>query len=147
MRLPERQFQWKIGRWKLGITVCPGIWMFGLWWDGDPYSCSITLPLMCLWIERDGGKYWQWDWTIFRIVIGKQEIRTDLTLNNWGVGICVHQTADWSIHFDPIDIECEYDKFYDDDLYTKPPVLLRLFSKTRQPCECEVKHKLDASHN
>lgn len=47
-------------------------------------------------------------------------------------------TDDWSIHIGPVDIECEYDKFYDDDVYIHPPVLLRLFSKARTPCECEL---------
>ncbi len=40
---------------------------------------------------------------------------------------------DWTI-----DIECEYDKFYDDDRYTKPAAHLRLFSKARELCECEL---------
>jgi hypothetical protein len=62
---------------------------------------------MHLWIERDGGRYWQWDWTILRVVIGKQEFRTDLSLNNWRLGVVIHDTDDWSIHFGPIDIECE----------------------------------------
>jgi hypothetical protein len=90
-----------------------------------------------LWFERDGGTYWRWDWTILRIVIGKQEFRTDLALNDWGLGISMHHTDDWSIHLGPIDIECEYDKFYDDDIYMKPAAHLRLFSKARETCECE----------
>ena len=80
MRLPEKCFEWKAKGWTLGITLCPGIWCFRVWWDGNPYSFCITLPFMHLWGERDGGSYWRWDWTILRIVIGKQEIRTDLTL-------------------------------------------------------------------
>jgi hypothetical protein len=27
----------------LGITLCPGIWCLGVWWDGDPYSVMLTL--------------------------------------------------------------------------------------------------------
>ncbi len=68
---------------------------------------SVTLPFIHLWFERDGGSYWRWDWTILRIVIGKQEIRTDLALNNWGLGFVMHETDDWSVHVGPLDIECE----------------------------------------
>jgi hypothetical protein len=140
MRLPEKCFEWRVKDWTLGITLCAGIWCLGLWWDGNPYSLSITLPLMHLWCERDGGSYWRWDWTILRVVIGKQEIRTDLALNNWGVGFVMHETDDWSVHLGPFDIECEYDKFYDDDDKWIGPANLRLFSKARVRCECERQH-------
>jgi hypothetical protein len=74
---------------------------------------------------------------ILRVVVGKQEFRTDLALNYWGIGIGMHETDDWSIHFGPIDIECEYDKFYDTDDEWLGPAHLRLFSKIRKPCACE----------
>jgi hypothetical protein len=140
MRLPEKCFEWKAKAWTMGITLCPGIWCFCVWWDSNPYSFSVTLPFMHLWCERDGGNYWQWDWTVVRIVIGKQEIRTDLALNSWGLGVVMHETDDWSAHFGPIDIECEFDKFYDDDDEWIGPANLRLFSKVRERCECERQH-------
>jgi hypothetical protein len=48
MRLPEKCFEWKVKGWALGITLCPGIWCLGLWWDGNPYSfvASIHTPLV-----------------------------------------------------------------------------------------------------
>jgi hypothetical protein len=138
MRLPEKCFEWKAKGWTLGITLCPGIWCFRVWWDGDPYSLVVTLPFMHLWCEHDAGSYRRWDWTILRIVIGKREIRTDLALNYWGVGFVMHETDYWSVHFGPIDIECEFDKFYDDDDDEWiGPANLRLFSKVRVRCECE----------
>lgn len=100
-----------------------------LWWDGNPYNLTITLPLMHIWFEHDGGNNWPWEWTILRLIIGKQEIRTDLALNYWGLGVAVHQTDDWSIHLGPLDIECEYDKFYDLDDDWIGRANLRLFSK------------------
>src|SRR5689334_3983690 len=118
----------------MGLILSPGILMVGVWWDGNPYSVAVTVPFMHLWCEHEGGSYWRWDWTILRIVIGRQEFRTDLTFNDWGLGVVMHQIDDWSIHFGPIDIECEYDNFYDDDLYTQHAAHLRLFSKVRQPC-------------
>ena len=33
----------------------------------------IVLPLVRFWCERNGGKYWPWNWTIFRLIIGKQD--------------------------------------------------------------------------
>jgi hypothetical protein len=144
MRLPEKRFKWQVGGWKLGLTLCPGIWLVGVWWDDNPISFAIRLPFVLIWFERAGGKYWPWDWTILRVVVGKQEFRADLALNDWGLGIVMHQTDDWSIHLGPIDIECEYAKFYDDDLYMKPAAHLRLFSKARELCECELEdtHRL-----
>jgi hypothetical protein len=139
MRLPEKEFERQIGGWKLGVNFRPGIWCFGLWWDGDPYSFAITLPLMHLWVERDGGKYWQWDWTMLLVVVGKQEFRADLALNDWSLGVVMHETNDWSIHIGPIDVECEYGKFYDLDDWVEP-AHLRLFSKVRENCECELGH-------
>jgi len=98
MRLPEKQHEWRIGGWTLGVILCPGILRFGIGWDGDPLSLSISLPFMSLWCEHEGGKYWPWDWTILRVIIGKQEFRADLALNYWGLGISMHETDDWSIH-------------------------------------------------
>ncbi len=138
MRLPEKRFEWQFGAWRLGLTICPGICMVGIWWDGNPFSVAVRLPFMTLWCERQGGAYWPWEWTILRVVIGKQEFRVDLALNDWGLGVAMFDTKDWSIHVGPINIECEHGKFYDDDTYMKPAAHLRLFSKPRPPCECEL---------
>jgi len=138
MRLPEKQLEWQIGGWTLGVICCPGILRFSIWWDGNPLSLSISLPFIHLSCEHEGGEYWPWTWTVLRVVVGKQEFRTDLALNYWGIGISMHETNDWSIHLGPIDIECEYDKLYDDDLYTKPAAHLRLFPTARDRFECEL---------
>ena len=62
------------GAWTFGVTLCPGTWAAIVWWDGNPYSFAIVLPFVRFWCERDGGKYWPWDWTILRAIIGKQEV-------------------------------------------------------------------------
>jgi hypothetical protein len=69
--LPERCLEWQAGAWKFGVILCPGIWRVSFWWDGNPYNLTITLPLMHVWIEHDGGNSWPWEWTILRLVIGK----------------------------------------------------------------------------
>jgi hypothetical protein len=140
MRLPEKRVEWQIGGWKLGLTFCPGIWMVGVWWDGNPISFAITVPFARLWFEHEGGKYWPWDWTMLRVVVGKQEFRADLALNDWGLGVAMHETDDWSIHLGPIAIECDYGKLYDDDRYMTPAADLRLFSTVREACECGLEH-------
>lgn len=138
MKVPSMEFTGRVGGWMLGLSLCPVTWMIGIWWDGNPISFALKLPFATFWIEHDGGHYWPCEWTILRVVVGKQEFRCDLALNDWGLGIDVRRTDDWSVHIGPLDIECEYDKFYDDDLHFKPPALLRLFSTARQPCQCEV---------
>lgn len=138
MRLPEKQSEWQVGGWTLGVIFCPGILRFSIWWDGNPRSLVISLPFVHISCERNGGKYWRWDWTILRVVIGKQEFRVDLALNYWGIGIAMHETDDWSIHLGPIDIECEYDKFYDHDDDWLGRAHIRLLSKARVPCECKL---------
>jgi hypothetical protein len=138
MRLPEKRLEWQMAGWKLELTLCPGIWMVGIWWDGDPISVAIRFPFVLLQFEHKGGKYWAWEWTILRVIVGKQEFRTDLALNDRGLGIAMFETDDWSIHIGPISIECEFDKFYDDDLHMTPAAHLRLFSKPREPCRCEL---------
>jgi hypothetical protein len=89
VRLPEKCFEWLAGAWKLGVILCPGIWRISIWWDSQPYSLTITLPLMHIWFEHDGGNSRSWEWTILRLVVGKQEIRADLALNYWGLGVVV----------------------------------------------------------
>ena len=83
MRLPEKCFEWQAGAWKFGATLCPGTWAVIIWWDGNPYSLAIVLPFVRFWCERDGGKHWPCHWTILRLVVGKQEFRFDLALNQF----------------------------------------------------------------
>lgn len=111
MRLPEKCLDWRAGAWTFGITLCPGTSAVIVFWDGNPYGLAVVLPFVRFWCERDGGSYWPWEWTILRVIIGKQEFRVDLALNYWGVGVDLVETDDWSIHLGPLDIECEYDKF------------------------------------
>ena len=138
MRLPEKRSNGSSapGGWVSQSALASG-------WSASggmaiPSAVAVRLPFMIFWCERQGGAYWPWEWTILRVVIGKQEFRVDLALNDWGLGVAMFDTKDWSIHVGPINIECEHGKFYDDDTYMKPAAHLRLFSKPRPPCECEL---------
>jgi hypothetical protein len=65
-------------------------------------------PRFGVWCEHEGGQYWPWDWTILRVVIGKQELRTDLALNNWSLGIALFETDDWSALRNGAASECRF---------------------------------------
>lgn len=41
MRLPTWNYEQQIGGWKAGITVCPGVWTIGVYWEDDPVSLLI----------------------------------------------------------------------------------------------------------
>ena len=68
-------------------------------------------------------------------LIGKQELRLELDLHGWLVGIKMFETDDWSIHLGPLDLECEYDKLYRNNEWPMRPTL-RLFSKIEPRCDC-----------
>ena len=40
MRLPEKQAEWQVRGWKVGLVICPGILNVGVWWDGNRGICS-----------------------------------------------------------------------------------------------------------
>jgi hypothetical protein len=77
------------------------------------------------------------------VALGEQQFRADLALNCWCLGMQMLDIDDWSIHVGPIDIECEYGKFYDDDDKSVGAAHVRRFSKVREPCECEFDRRLD----
>jgi hypothetical protein len=40
VRLPEKTFEWHVRGWRLGVTLCAGIWQLSVWWDGNPFSLA-----------------------------------------------------------------------------------------------------------
>jgi hypothetical protein len=138
MRLPTWSYErWILG-WEVGITICPGLWAIGLYWEDDPPGIYLTVPLVMLSIERNQeykGTGWDCDWFWLRFIIGKQEMRLELDLHSWFVGIKMFETDDWSIHLGPLDLECEYGKLSCNDEWPMKPTL-RLFSKDDQRCDC-----------
>jgi hypothetical protein len=138
LRLPRWIYERQVGGWQASITACPGLWAVGLYWQDDPPSIYLSLPLLMLRIERarepeDNG--WDLDWFLLRFIIGKQELRLELDLHGLLVGVKMFQTNDWSIHFGPLDLECEYGKLYRNDEWPMKPTL-RLFSKAEPRCDC-----------
>ena len=61
---------------------------------------AIVLPLVRLWCERDGGRYWPWDWTArhHRQAGGAGRSGAELL----GIGVDLVETDDWSIHLGPL---------------------------------------------
>lgn len=138
MRLPAWTYERQIGGWQVGVTLCPGLWCVGVYWQDDPVSIYLSLPQVMLRIERteepkDNG--WDLDWLLLRFLIGKQELRLELDLHGWLVGIKMFDTKDCSIHLGPLDLECEYGKLYRNDEWPMKPTL-RLFSKAEPRYDC-----------
>ena len=122
----------------MGITLSPWHLAVIVWWDGPPLQLGRQRFRLCAsGVSAMGASTGRGIGLSCGVVVGKQEFRFDLALNYWGVGIDLVETDDWSIHLGPLDIECEYDKFYDLDDEWLRPADLRLFSKKREPCECE----------
>jgi hypothetical protein len=138
MQLPAWNYERQIGLWQTSITICPGLWCVGLFWQDDPVGIYLSLPLMMLSIERtnepkDNG--WKLDWFLLRFLIGRQELRLELDLHGWLLGMKVFDTSDWSLHLGPLDLECEYSKLYRNDEWPMRPTL-RLFSTAEPRCAC-----------
>jgi hypothetical protein len=131
MRLPTWSYELRIGGWQAGIIACPGLWAIGVYWRDAPVSIHISLPLVMLSIERNHeyvGNGWDCCWFLLRFLIGKQELRLELDMHGWLVGIKMFETNDWSIHLGSLDLEFEYGKLYRNDGWPMRPTL-RLFSK------------------
>jgi len=142
MRLPTWNYERQIGGWQAGVTISPGLWVVGLYWEDDPASVHLSLPLVMLSLERDqeyAGTGWECCWFLLRFPIGKQELRLELDLHGWLVGIKMFESNDWSIHLGPLDLECEYGKLYRNDDWPMKPTL-RLFSKAEPGCDCMDAH-------
>src|ERR1022692_2472993 len=111
MRLPTFRYERRIGGWQAGIIVCPGLWTIGVYWEGDPVGVHLSLPLVMLRLERNreyAGTGWDCCWFLLRFLIGKRELRLELDLHGWLIGIKMFGTNDWSIHLGPLDLECEF---------------------------------------
>ena len=139
MRLPSWNYERLIGGWIAGVIVCPGLWTIGVYWEDDPVSLNLSLPLVMLSIQRnqeykDTG--WNCCWFLLRFLVDKQELRLELDLHGWLIGIKMFETDDWSVHLGPLDLECEYGKLYHNDEWPMKPTL-RLFSKAEPKCDCK----------
>ena len=141
MRLPSFDRAWPIGGWTVSLMITPGWLAFGVYWENDPLHLSLHLPFIMLCLDRNADStHWgrDWGWLLVRLIVGRQEIRCELDLNCWMIGMQLIETDDYSFHLGPIDIECEYDKFHWDDDFTirvagstRVPVI-RLFPKPRR---------------
>jgi len=138
MRVPSWSYASQIGGFQTGITICPGLWCVGLYWQDDPVGVHLNLPFMMLSVERTNepkDNPWDLDWFLLRFLIGKQELRLELDLHGWLIGVKMFETRDWSAHLGPLDLECEYSKMFRNDEWPMKPTL-RLFSKAEPRCDC-----------
>ena len=107
MRLPTWNSECQTFGREIGITVGPGVWAIGVYWDDDPITIYMTVPLVMLSIERNqehAGTGWKCCWLWLQFLIGKQELRLELDLRGWLVRIkMIFETDDLSIHLGPLD--------------------------------------------
>ena len=130
MRLPSFGFNRKIAGCVFSIRFYPMLLAVGIYWEDDPLSLYLMVPFTMLSIQRDReyqGNGRDWCWFLLRFEIGKQDIRLDVDLHGWMIGMKMIQTNDYSFHVGPFDLECEYGKLYASDVLMRPT--LRLFSK------------------
>jgi hypothetical protein len=120
MRLPSFDREWTIGLWQTSLMLTPGWLAIGVYFDDDPPSVFIHVPFMVVGIERRDyqGTGRDWCWMLFRLIVGRQEMRFEFTANCWVIGLQLIETDDYSFHLGPIDIECEYNKFFADNDFT-----------------------------
>src|SRR5689334_4677348 len=73
-------------------------------------------------------------WTLLRLIIGRQEIRMEATVQFLWIGIRWAQGwRDWGIYLWPLNVEFEHDKFWADE----ESRTLRLFRPPAAPrCSC-----------
>lgn len=141
MRLPSFEREWTIGQWQASLMLTPGWLAIGVGWDDDPPTILVHIPLLTIGIGRNRdyqGTGVDWCWMLFRLIVGRQEMRFEFTPDCWMIGLHLIETDDYSFHLGPIDIECEYNKFFADDDFTmriskdsrRVPVM-RLWAKSK----------------
>jgi hypothetical protein len=98
-----------------------GAWAIGYGFDVAPTSFAIHCGPLSIGGERDEPPPENYDalpdlsWTLNRIVIRKWklEMRLEFDLNLWLFGYVMADSHDHGIYFGPLNIQIEYDKFYD----------------------------------
>lgn len=102
---------WIIAGWRPAITLHPGSWCAGLWWECGPLDVGIDLGPVVVSVERASGEgpAWPLGWTLGRLVAGRLEIKLDLDLNIWRLGVVVAASHDWGLYLGPFNIQFESD--------------------------------------
>ena len=106
-RFPSVERDWHLCGWTASIRLSPGLLSAGLYWEGDPEGFMVLLPFVHLSLERDveyEGTGCDWGWMLFRLLIGRQEMRLDLDLN-WSFGLRFFEADDFSLHFGPFNVQ------------------------------------------
>ncbi len=109
-----------------------GGWSIGVGFDDGPLGFWLNIGPLFVGVEQDESAIESYadlrDWsrTLYRVVIPKRklEFRLEFDLNIWNVGYMMGDLRDHGIYFAPVNLQIEYDKFYDwlDD-HTPPPRL------------------------
>lgn len=122
--------------WFAVVDIALGRWVVGFCFDITPAEISVVFGPLAAAIERNEplprhDDLPDWGGTLRRIVISqwKLELRLELDLNIWLFGYMMADLHDHGIYFGPMNLQIEYDKFYDwPDDHTPPP---------RLQCRCD----------
>jgi hypothetical protein len=140
----RKEFSFTAFGWTVGAAFCPGWLLFQFAWETSPPSFFLTIPLLCLWVERAETNYriepWSWGWSLLRLTIWRTEFRLDVDLSLWGLGFTCVEFDDCGIYLGPLNVQVETDKMYDVDFPPGVPTLRLFFpadrSVQRWPPEC-----------
>jgi hypothetical protein len=98
-----------------------GAWAIGFGFDVAPTTLWFEFGPICVGFERhepppksyDGLP--DWSGTLRRFVVAKWklEVRVEYDLNIWRFGYIMADTHDHGIYLGPLNVQIEYDKFYD----------------------------------
>jgi hypothetical protein len=134
--------------WTVGAAFSLGWLLFEIAWESSPPGIFLTFPLTCFWIEKAETNYskkpWAFGWSLLRVTVWKTELRLDVDLNIWGIGLTCVELDDCGIYVGPLNIQIETDKMFDVDFPPGVPTLRLFFPPGRsvQPwpprCECDA---------
>jgi hypothetical protein len=143
----RKDISFTMSGWAVGVGFSPGWLLFELAWETSPPGFFLTLPLLCLWVERaetnHGIAPWSWGWSLLRLAIWKTEFRLDVDLNIWGLGVTCVEFDDLGIYLGPFNIQIETDKMFDVDFPPGVPTLRLFFPAGRAVerwpprCDCD----------
>ena len=125
-KLPRRPIRWegKVRVWRSWfafLDLDAGCWAIGFGYDVAPATFTLKFGPLVIGCERDEPPPENYDvlpdlsWTLKRSVVPKWklELRLEFDLNLWMVGYVMADTHDHGLYLGPLNLQIEYDKFYD----------------------------------
>jgi hypothetical protein len=129
MVIPPPKAKWLFGeirikiakRWFLLVSYDLASWLLGFGFDVCPIEFGLVFGPLGIGFERDGSEPYNYDdlpdlgFTLYRFVLPRRrlEIRIEIAVNRWSIGYSMADIHDHGIYLGPVNMQIEYDKFYD----------------------------------